>query len=55
MIKLRDLRLHALRGRRTRNSVRYAAYLATVARHGISFFNVLIMLAENRPWIPAAA
>ncbi len=31
------------------------SYLSTAAKHGLSFFDALVMLTENRPWIPAAA
>lgn len=31
------------------------SYLSTTAKHGLCFFDVLVMLTENRPWIPSAA
>jgi transposase len=31
------------------------SYLANAAKHGISFFTSLTMLAERQPWLPAAA
>jgi transposase len=31
------------------------SYLSTAAKHGLSFFDALIMLAEGEPWMPAAA
>ncbi|HEX7160582.1 MAG TPA: transposase [Trebonia sp.] len=31
------------------------SYLSTAAKHDLSFFNVLVMLTEGRPWIPSAA
>jgi transposase len=31
------------------------SYLSTAAKHGISFFDALVMLTENRPWMPAVA
>ncbi len=29
------------------------SYLSTAAKHGKHFFEVLVMLAEGRPWLPA--
>jgi hypothetical protein len=29
------------------------SYLSTAAKHGLHFFEVLVMLAEGRPWLPA--
>ena len=29
------------------------SYLSTAAKHGLAFFDALIMLAEGEPWIPA--
>jgi transposase len=29
------------------------SYLSTAAKHGIHFFDTLVMLAEGRPWLPA--
>ena len=31
------------------------SYLATARKHGSDYYNALIMLAEERPWIPATA
>lgn len=31
------------------------SYLSTAAKHGLSFFDALVMLTEGQPWIPAAA
>jgi transposase len=31
------------------------SYLSTAAKHGMHFFEALVMLAEGRPWIPNAA
>jgi transposase len=31
------------------------SYLSTTAKHGLRFFDVLVMLTENRPWVPSAA
>jgi transposase len=31
------------------------SYLSTAAKHGLSFFDALLMLAEGVPWMPAAA
>jgi len=31
------------------------SYLSTAAKHGLSFFDALVMLAEGVPWMPAAA
>jgi transposase len=31
------------------------SYLSTAAKHGLQFFDALIMLTEGRPWMPAAA
>jgi hypothetical protein len=28
------------------------SYLSTAAKHGKHFFEVLVMLAEGRPWLP---
>ncbi len=30
------------------------SYLSTAAKHGLSFFDALIMLTEGEPWMPAA-
>jgi hypothetical protein len=31
------------------------SYLSTAAKHGICFFDALVMLTEGQPWMPAAA
>jgi transposase len=31
------------------------SYLSTAGKHGISFFDALVMLTEGRPWMPAPA
>ena len=31
------------------------SYLSTAAKHGLSFFDALVMLAEGEPWMPIAA
>jgi len=31
------------------------SYLSTAAKHGLSFFDALVMLAEGQPWTPATA
>ncbi len=31
------------------------SYLSTGAKHGLSFFDALVMLARGEPWMPAAA
>ena len=31
------------------------SYLSTAAKHGLSFFNALVMLTEGEPWMPAVA
>ncbi len=30
------------------------SYLSTAAKHGLSFFDALVMLTEDHPWMPAA-
>jgi transposase len=30
------------------------SYLSTRAKHGLTFFDALIMLSEGQPWMPAA-
>jgi transposase len=30
------------------------SYLSTAAKHGLSFFDALVMLAEGEPWMPTA-
>ena len=55
MIKLRQKVsgcLRTLTGARQFCAIR--SYLSTAAKHDLSFFNVLIMLTEGRPWIPSA-
>ena len=29
------------------------SHLSTAAKHGLHFFEVLVMLSEGRPWLPA--
>lgn len=31
------------------------SYLSTTAKHGLSFFEALVMLTEGQPWTPVAA
>jgi len=31
------------------------SYLSTAAKHGLAFFDALVLLTEGRPWVPAAA
>jgi transposase len=31
------------------------SYLSTAAKHGLSFFDALVMLTKGEPWMPAAA
>ncbi len=31
------------------------SYLSTAAKHGLGFFDAMVMLTEGRPWMPAAA
>ena len=31
------------------------SYLSTAAKHGLSFFDALVMLAKDEPWMPIAA
>jgi transposase len=45
--------LRTLTGARQFCAIR--SYLSTAAKHGLSFFDALIMLAEGEPWIPATA
>ncbi len=45
--------LRTLTGARQFCAIR--SYLSTAAKHGLSFFDALVMLTENRPWIPSAA
>jgi len=30
------------------------SYLSTAAKHGLNFFDALVMLAEGEPWMPTA-
>jgi transposase len=56
MIKLRQKVsgcLRTLTGARQFCAIR--SYLSTAAKHGLGFFDALIMLTEARPWIPSAA
>jgi transposase len=39
----------------TRHFYAIRSYLSTAAKHGMSFFDALITLAEGRPWMPTAA
>jgi transposase len=45
--------LRTLTGARQFCAIR--SYLSTAAKHGLSFFDALVMLTEGRPWLPAAA
>jgi transposase len=54
MIKLRQKVsgcLRTLTGARQFCAIR--SYVSTAAKHGRSFFDTLVMLAEGRPWMPA--
>jgi transposase len=60
----RDIRMAKLKQKvsgclRTRAGARHfcaiRSYLSTAAKHGICFFDALVMLTEGRPWMPAAA
>jgi transposase len=31
------------------------SYLSTAAKHGLSFFDALVMLTQGEPWMPTAA
>jgi hypothetical protein len=56
MIKLRQKVsgcLRTLTGARQFCAIR--SYLSTAAKHGLSFFDALIMLAKGKPWTPATA
>jgi hypothetical protein len=56
MIKLRQKVsgcLRTLAGARQFCAIR--SYLSTAAKHGKYFLDVLVMLAEGRPWLPAIA
>jgi len=55
MIKLRQKVsgcLRTLTGAKQFCAIR--SYLSTAAKHGKHFFEVLVMLTEGRPWMPAA-
>jgi transposase len=43
--------LRSLAGARQFCAIR--SYLSTAAKHGLSFFDALVMLTEGRPWMPA--
>jgi transposase len=45
--------LRTLTGARQFCAIR--SYLSTAAKHGLSFFDALIMLAKGEPWMPATA
>jgi transposase len=60
----RDIRMAKLKQKvsgclRTRTGARHfcaiRSYLSTAAKHGLSFFDSLVMLTEGHPWMPAAA
>jgi hypothetical protein len=56
MIKLRQKVFGCLRtlaGARQFCAIR--SYLSTAAKHGKHFFEVLVMLTEGRPWLPATS
>jgi transposase len=56
MIKLRQKVsgcLRTLTGARQFCAIR--SYLSTAAKHGLGFFDALVMLTEGQPWMPAAA
>jgi transposase len=56
MIKLRQKVsgcLRTLTGARQFCAIR--SYLSTATKHGRNFFDVLVMLAEGRPWLPATS
>jgi len=56
MIKLRQKVsgcLRTLTGAKQFCAIR--SYLSTAAKHGLHFFEALVMLTEGRPWTPAAA
>jgi transposase len=44
--------LRTLTGARQFCAIR--SYLSTAAKHGISFFDALVMLTKGEPWMPAA-
>jgi hypothetical protein len=43
--------LRTLTGARQFCAIR--SYLSTAVKHGLGFFDALVMLTEGRPWIPA--
>ncbi len=45
--------LRTLTGARQFCAIR--SYPSTAAKHGLHFFDALVMLTEGRPWMPAAA
>ena len=45
--------LRTLTGARQFCAIR--SYLSTAAKHGLQFFDALVMLTEGQPWMPAAA
>jgi transposase len=54
MVKLRQKIsgcLRTLAGARQFCAIR--SYLSTAAKHGLSFFDALVMLTEDQPWMPA--
>ncbi|MCE3556541.1 hypothetical protein LWC33_34520 [Pseudonocardia sp. RS11V-5] len=56
MIKLRQKVsgcLRTLTGARQFCAIR--SYLSTAAKHGLHFFEVLVLLAEGHPWMPETA
>jgi transposase len=56
MIKLRQKVsgcLRTLTGARQFCAIR--SYLSTATKHGRNFFDVLVMLAEDQPWLPATS
>jgi transposase len=56
MIKLRQKVsgcMRTLTGARQFCAIR--SYLSTAAKHGVHFFDALVMLTRGRPWMPSAA
>jgi transposase len=60
----RDIRMAKLRQKvsgclRTMTGARQfcaiRGYLSTAAKHGLTFFDALVMLTGGQPWMPAAA
>jgi len=45
--------LRTLTGARQFCAIR--SYLSTAAKHGIGFFDALVMLTKGEPWMPAAS